>query len=137
MLLDVWSKKGPIMSTILQALSLDHVNMTVKDLMESVAFYKDLFGFVEKKDQPEDRSKIIGNETIKLCLYEDPELIIGAGLNHFGFHVENFEDIVIKCEAMGIPMPYGVVNWELSRSVYIVDPNGYEVELSELDGGGL
>lgn len=137
MLLDVWSKKGPSMSTILEARSLDHVNMTVKDLLESVAFYEDLFGFVEKKDQPEDRSKIIGNETIKLCLYEDPALEIGAGLNHFGFHVENFEEIVKKCKSMEIPIPYGVVNWEKSRSVYIVDPNGYEVELSEFNGGGL
>ena len=121
----------------LTALSLDHVNMTVKDLEESIKFYGELFGFVEKKDQLEQASKIIGNETIKLCLYEDPELEIGDGLNHFGFHVENFEDIVEKCEAMEIPMPYGVVSWEKSRSVYIVDPNGYEVELSEVNGGGL
>ncbi len=121
----------------LKALSLDHVNMTVKDLEESVNFYGELFGFVDKKDQPEQTSKIIGNEYIKLCLYEDPNLEIGDGLNHFGFHVENFDDIVEKCESMDISMPYGVVNWEKSRSVYIVDPNGYEVELSEFNGGGL
>jgi len=125
------------MTMTLKALSLDHVNMTVKDLEESVNFYGELFGFVDKKDQPEQTSKIIGNENIKLCLYEDPNLETGDGLNHFGFHVENFEDIVEKCESMNISMPYGVVNWEKSRSVYIVDPNGYEVELSEFNGGGL
>lgn len=125
------------MAATLQALTLDHVNMTVKDLDESVRFYGELFGFVEKKDQSDQASKIIGNETIKLCMYEDPGLEIGDGLNHFGFHVENFDDIVEKCEAMDIPMPYGVVQWEKSRSVYIVDPNGYEVELSEFNGGGL
>ena len=125
------------MTTTLKALSLDHVNMTVKDLEESVIFYGELFGFVEKKDQPEQTSKIIGNENIKLCLYEDASLEIGDGLNHFGFHVENFEEIVEKCQSMDIVMPYGVVKWEKSRSVYIVDPNGYEVELSELNGGGL
>ena len=125
------------MTTTLKALSLDHVNMTVKDLEESVNFYGELFGFVEKKDQPEQMSKIIGNENIKLCLYEDANLEIGDGLNHFGFHVENFQEIVEKCKSMDIAMPYGVVKWEKSRSVYIVDPNGYEVELSELNGGGL
>ena len=125
------------MANELNALSIDHVNMTVRSLAKSVEFYAKLFGFVEKKDQSEEASKIIGNETIKLCLYEDPDLVIGDGLNHFGFHVENFEDIVEKCEAMGISMPYGVVQWEKSRSVYIVDPNGYEVELSEVNGGGL
>ena len=34
-------------------------------------------------------------------------------------------------------MPYGVYEWEYSRSVYITDPNGYEVELTEVFGGGL
>ncbi len=62
---------------------------------------------------------------------------LGDGLNHFGFYIENFEEIVEKCKSMDIVMPYGVVKWEKSRSVYIVDPNGYEVELSELNGGGL
>jgi catechol 2,3-dioxygenase-like lactoylglutathione lyase family enzyme len=125
------------MTNTLNALSLDHVNMTVRDLEESVNFYGELLGFVEKKDQAEQASKIIGNDNIKLCLYEDPDLEIGAGLNHFGFHIENFEEIVEKCESMGISMPYGVVNWEKSRSVYIVDPNRYEVELSEFNEGGL
>ena len=125
------------MTTTLKALSLDHMNMTVKDLEESVNFYGELFGFVEKKDQPEQTSKIIGNENIKLCLYEDPNLEIGDGINHFGFHIENFEGIVEKCQSMDIVMPYGVVKWEKSRSVYIVDPNGYELELSEVSGGGL
>ena len=31
----------------------------------------------------------------------------------------------------------GVVDWETSRSVYIVDPSGYEVELAEISGGGI
>jgi len=28
-------------------------------------------------------------------------------------------------------------DWEKSKSVYIVDPSGYEIELSEISGGGL
>ena len=121
----------------LQAASIDHINMTVMDLDESVEFYKELFGFEEKKDQAHEDSKIIGNDTVKLCLYENPNLQIGAGINHFGFYIENFDDVVEKCEAMGIQMPYGTINWEKSRSVYIKDPNGYTIELSEVEGGGL
>jgi hypothetical protein len=30
-----------------------------------------------------------------------------------------------------------VVAWQKSRSIYIKDPNGYEIELSEVWGGGL
>ncbi len=121
----------------LKALSMDHANMYVKDLGESVDFYQNLFGFEVKKEQPEQDSTIIGNDAIKLCLYENPELVFLKGINHFGFHIGNFDQVVEKCEAMNVPMPYGVIEWESSRSVYIMDPNGYEVELSEVQGGGL
>jgi len=34
-------------------------------------------------------------------------------------------------------MPHAIVDWGESRSVYIIDPNGDEIELSERQGGGL
>ena len=125
------------MSKHLTALSIDHINMNVRDLHESAQFYADLFGFELKEDQPGQKSQIVGNDTIKLCMYEDPARVASAGISHFGFHVENFDDIVNMCETRGIPMPYGVIQWKHSRSVYIIDPNGYEIELSERPGGGL
>ena len=121
----------------LHVTALDHVNFYVKNLTESVNFYATLFGFEIKKEQPADRSLIIGNDAIKLCLYEDPEKVKPGGIAHFGLHVQNFLEIVEKCESLGVLMPYGMVNWETSRSIYIVDPNGYEIELSEVNGGGL
>jgi lactoylglutathione lyase len=123
--------------TQLNALSIDHINMQVKNLEESIAFYKELFGFEVKKEQPEENSKIIGNESIKLCLYEVPEPVQKGGISHFGFHVENFDAAVAKCKEMNITMPYGVLEWAHSRSVYIFDPSGHEIELSEVQGGGL
>lgn len=125
------------MGKTLEASSIDHINMDVKNLQESITFYRKLFGFVVKKDQPEQKSKIIGNDTIKLCLYEDPTNVKQGGISHFGFSVKNFADIVEKCKEMGVEMPHGVVQWERSRSVYILDPNGYEIDLSEKQGGGL
>lgn len=125
------------MMGFLNALSIDHANMNVNNLDESVDFYSTLFGFELKKDQPDQQSKIIGNDTIKLCLYENPDLVFPKGINHVGFHIENFDEVVEKCKSMNISMPYGVIEWESSRSVYIIDPNGYELELSEVQGGGL
>ena len=125
------------MKNTLRASAIDHINLTVKDLEESVAFFRDLFGFEVKEDQPGYNSKIIGNSAIKLCLYEDRALEIGAGINHYGFCIENFDEIVAQCEALGVSMPYGVVDWGQSRSVYIIDPSGYEIELSEVKGAGL
>ena len=126
------------MSKTLKATSMDHVNMTVKNLEESVAFYKNLFGFEIKKEQPEDKSKIIGNDNIKLCLYEDPEMKPEGAIAHFGFHVENFDEIMGICKSLGVKVYYnGPVQFEKSRSIYISDPSGYDIELSEVLGGGL
>ena len=126
------------MADILKATSMDHVNMTVKNLEESVQFYNKLFGFVVKKEQPEDKSKIIGNDSIKLCLYEDPDMKPEGGIAHFGFHIENFDDIMEKCKSLGVTVYYdGPVQFEKSRSIYISDPSGYDIELSEVKGGGL
>lgn len=127
---------------VLKAKMIDHVNMKVKNLDESVEFYKNLFGFVIKQEENQNKidapSKIIGNDSIKLCLYEVPGMSPEGGIAHFGFNVENFDEIISKCEELGIEILYdGVVNWEKSKSVYIVDPSGYELELGEVSGGGL
>lgn len=123
---------------MLQAKVIDHINMTVKDLDESVAFYRGLFGFTVLKKQPEKNSKIIGNDAIKLCLYQGDGAGDRTGIAHFGFNVTNFDDVIEQCESRGVKVLYGgVLEWKESRSVYIEDPNGYEIELSEVIGGGL
>lgn len=119
---------------------MDHVNIEVISLKESVDFYNKLFGFEVLKEQPDQNSKIIGNEKVKLCLYEIPEFkgYTKKGFHHFGFHIENFDDIIQKCTEMDIEIFYGgPLKWESSTSIYIKDPNGYEIELSEVFGGGL
>jgi len=45
--------------------------MTVKNLEESVEFYKKLFGFEVKKEQTEYKSKIIGCH-IRFLIYKIP-----------------------------------------------------------------
>ncbi|AJM93188.1 MULTISPECIES: VOC family protein [Nitrosopumilus] len=131
------------MTNTLKATSMDHVNMNVRNLAKTVEFYKNLFGFeVRKEDNSPNKldapSKIIGNDSIKICLYEDPHVTPAGGIAHFGFHVENFEDIMQKCKELGVEVLYdGPIDFEKSRSVYIKDPTGYDIELSEVVGGGL
>ena len=131
------------MNNFLKATSMDHVNMNVKNLEDSVNFYQNLFGFEIRKDNNSPNkldapSKIIGNDSIKLCLYEDPQMSPGGGIAHFGFHVENFDKIMDKCKELNVEVLYGgPVEFEKSRSVYIKDPSGYDIELSEISGGGL
>jgi len=126
----------------LKATSIDHVNMKVKDLEKSVKFYKNLFGFEIKQEENANKldapSKIIGNNTIKLCLYEVPDMSPEGGIAHFGFNIANFNEVIEKCKELGVEVLYGgIVDWEKSKSVYIVDPSGYELELGEISGGGL
>jgi predicted enzyme related to lactoylglutathione lyase len=126
----------------LKATSIDHVNMKVKNLEQSVKFYKNLFGFEIKQEENTNKldvpSKIIGNDTIKLCMYEIPDMSPEGGIAHFGFNVTNFNEIIAKCKDLKVEVLYGgIVDWETSKSVYIVDPSGYEIELGEILGGGL
>lgn len=119
---------------------IDHLNMEVINLNETVEFYNQLFGFNVLKEQPEENSKIIGNEKVKLCLYETGDFngYAKKGLHHFGLHIENFEKVINKCTEMGIEIFYGgPLKWEKSTSIYIKEPNGYEIELTEVFGGGL
>jgi len=114
--------------------------MEVINLNETVEFYNRLFGFTVIKEQPEDNSKIIGNERVKLCLYETEDFpgYTKKGFHHFGLHIENFEGAIHKYTEMRIEIFYGgPLKWEKSTSIYIKDPNGYEIELSEVFRGGL
>ncbi len=126
----------------LKATSIDHVNMKVKDLEKSVEFYKNLFGFEIKQEENPNKidapSKIIGNDSIKLCMYEVPDMSPEGGIAHFGFNIANFNDVITRCKELGVEVLYGgIVDWDKSKSVYIVDPSGYEIELGEISGGGL
>jgi len=119
---------------------IDHVNMEVINLEESVKFNNNLFGLELLKEQLDDISKIIGNEKVKLCLYETPGFqgCEVKGFHHFGFHIENSEEVVQKCTDMGVEIFYsGPIKWEKSSSIYIKDPNGYDIEIAEVFGGGL
>jgi len=53
----------------LKATSIDHVNMKVKNLEQSVKFYKNLFGFEIKQEENANKldvpSKIISNNYLK------------------------------------------------------------------------
>ena len=123
---------------------IDHINMKVRNLKETVDFYKDIFGFEVK-----ERGHWNGTEwniisipnKVYLCIYEvgnRERVTEGIRLNHFGFHVADFDKLESKLRAKGVPIHYGgIVETGKSRSLYIEDPSGFEVELAEFAGGNL
>jgi catechol 2,3-dioxygenase-like lactoylglutathione lyase family enzyme len=117
--------------------SIDHARLYVSNLETSVNFYTALFDFKIYED--DGLFKIIGNETVKLCLQEVDVPIDSNcnGFQHFGFYVENFIEIEALLRRQGIS--FLKAHWEESgsSSVYIDDPDGYRIELSSKAGGGL
>lgn len=125
---------------ILKTTGIDHINLIVKNLDETCEFWKILFGFETLEEIPEQNGRIIGNKNAMLALYENPNMkkYDKTSFSHVSFHIENFDEIKEKCKEMGLKISYGgVIKWDKSRSIYFNDPNGYEIELAEVWGGGL
>lgn len=123
---------------------IDHINMRVKNLNASIEFYTKLFGFEMKEDQRKAHEPwaIVGLANIAyLCLYEHPGKEVpfeGLTINHFGLVLSDFDDAIKKLNDNGVQILYGgPVDWPKSRSIYIKDPSGHEIELAEKVGGGL
>lgn len=123
---------------------LDHINMRVKDLSESISFYERVFGFEMKEDHTQDGDDawaILGlANTVYICMYlhADKERSPSAlQIMHFGLVIEAFDTVLERLEAHGIDTGKGYVQWPNSRSVYIHDPSGHEIDLTEKVGGGL
>ena len=132
--------------TMLNFKGYDHININVKNLESSVEFYQKVFGF-EVKEQGENGFgkpyKIIGlsNQGF-LCLYQNPEKIEHSRVNHIGVHVDNLHESISQLKSLDIEIvPYGdedgLVSYPQSHSLYIKDPDGNEIELSDRFGGGL
>jgi catechol 2,3-dioxygenase-like lactoylglutathione lyase family enzyme len=123
---------------------IDHINMRVKNLAESIEFYRKNFGFELKEDRRDEAEPwvIIGVPGVAyLCMYEHPEKTKpddALTINHFGLVLQDFDKALEMLRANGVEILYGqAVQWPQSRSIYIKDPNGYEIELAEKVGGGL
>lgn len=123
---------------------IDHLNLNVSNLVKSVDFYRQLFGLEPKEEgfsSSGNRYQIIGRSgQLMLCLYENPAAVMNAkgSMNHFGIHVNDFNDAIVKIKSLGLKLLYGGINeYPDSRSLYISDPDGNEIELSERFGGDL
>jgi lactoylglutathione lyase len=124
---------------------MDHLNMGVRSIAETAEFYRDLFGFEEKErgiGKDGGPFAIIGAaDRVYLCIYEEGDLPLPDNhlfIYHFGLYLEDFDQAVKELQERKIELYYGgVVQQGKSRSMYIRDPNGYEIELVEKLGGDL
>lgn len=123
---------------------VDHINMNVSNLDNSLSFYQNLFANTAIKESGKNGFgrpyAILGIDgKLYLCLYESEESTTESGsLNHIGINVPNFNQVVNNLRENNYPLLYGgVVDYPESQSVYVADPDGNEIEFSSRFGGGL
>jgi lactoylglutathione lyase len=126
---------------------MDHVNMSVRDLDVSAAFYAALFGLEVKEEGSSTYGRwcIIGSpDRFYLSLLEMPGAERCKGpeamhINHVGFVVDDIDETVNRIRALGLRLDLGdkTTDWPRSRSAYIADPDGYLIEITNRFGGGL
>jgi catechol 2,3-dioxygenase-like lactoylglutathione lyase family enzyme len=128
--------------------AIDHINLTVSNLEHSLTFYQRTFG-LEVREDGRDRERpfvIVGRAGAGyLALHEravdgGP---VGGHINHWGFVVDDFDGTIARLDDLGVPVLYrdngadGIIDYPRSRSVYVADPDGTEIELTSSFGGGL
>jgi catechol 2,3-dioxygenase-like lactoylglutathione lyase family enzyme len=129
---------------------IDHVNLSVGDLAETVAFYQRIFGFevVERGVQPAGPWCILRCGDAMLCLYQTPDrehldrFALADhrlhGLNHFALRITDRAAWLATVEREGLELRYGgAVTWPHSTSWYFKDPTGYEIEVASWDDDGI
>jgi len=130
-------------------IKLDHINLTVIDLNESITWYQNLFEFQLKEGELTNLTEpwaIIGKDDSMLCLYEDKNLKSAAEAGdgpfhrvyHFGIRIDDREAWEEKLRSTGVKVRYGgAYQYPRSVSWYISDPSGHEIEVSWCGGREL
>jgi glyoxylase I family protein len=114
-------------STDLQAVTIDHVTMRVKDLERSAKFYEDVFGMKIKR--------IIPNETYYLSVgnsfFAVESLKDSVKIDHFCLGLKNFntEKLLAKLKSKGVK----IEGEPGENSIRFRDPDGIIVQLSKTD----
>ena len=122
---------------------LGHVVLFVKNIDRSVHFYRDILGFhaIEPEDGgPPAKAKAFtsGRTHHELLLIEvgedapHPGRGLRAGLYHIGFKVgdtdDELRDVIRTVSAAGVPV-VGASDHTVTHSLYVLDPDGNEIEL--------
>lgn len=124
---------------------LDHLNLSVADLSETVDWYQRVFGFqVVEEDVCEDgtRLAILRAGEAMLCCYEhaDWEAVSNAerrrrgihGINHFALRITDRAAWEATVRREGLRLSYGgaATDYPHSTSWYVEDPSGYGIEVA-------
>lgn len=120
---------------------LAEVVINVRDMQASVAFYRDVLGLavISPADfkgptflQGGGGRAYVANMLVLAPAKPDvPPFAKTQSLNHIGFEVDaaTFDDEVARLQALGLEVRFGKHPLFESRTAYVTDPDGNEVEL--------
>jgi catechol-2,3-dioxygenase len=115
-------------------IQMHHIHLNVPDQLEAQKWYVQTFGAVAGKRGPFETANVPGTE-IAMAKAETPQAPTkGRSVDHMGFEVTNIDAFVAKLQAAGIKTDGAIRNSANAsglRIVYITDPWGTEIELTE------
>ncbi len=130
-------------------IKLDHINLSVSDLTESIKWYSNAFGFklVESGiNQDGNKWGIVAFDDYMICMTEKPGKAAPDKapeesvhqIYHFGIRVSDLEEWQNIINRNQIQINYdGEINYPSSKSWYVSDPTGHEIEVSYAFHGKL
>jgi lactoylglutathione lyase len=122
-----------------------HTRYRVNDLEKTVRFYVDILGLQEVRRHKSPRgSELVflkahgSEELIEVCYFPSSGPVqVQTDLTHLAFQVDNLEEFGKHLEKHGVKYSDGPHIKENGSGFAFVDaPEGYEIELMQLAGGG-
>ncbi len=130
----------------MQVKHLDHLNMSVASFADTVDWYRRVFDFelVEEGVQDGEPWGVIRSGEALLCIYQHPKLekldrfrMGERGLHflaHYGLRITDEQEWLATVEREGLTILHdGPIRWPHATAWYILDPTGWEIEVSLWD----
>jgi len=121
-------------------MQLLHTSVNVKNMDESIAFYKENLGMtlVDRREIKQNNAEIAflgidgSNHRIELTWWRDKkDYSEGDQLDHIAFGVPALTNFMARMKAKGVEIAKEPYTLGTSRIAFIKDPNGIWIELIE------
>lgn len=125
-------------------MKLEHINMFVSDMQQSLNFYQAAFPYwqVRSKGTGEWYGKPrnwlhFGDEYQYLALSDSGEgknrdlASNQIGLSHIAFEVKNIEAVIARLAEIGVSPSSSGSEHKFRKNIYFQDPDGFEIEFVE------